>query len=346
MTRAISNEMNRNELIEFLSDSETRKEFFSMMKLKNKIGNLQLSPIAVENKTPNTENSEKRFSSRISRSALAIAASLFLLSSLGLYFRFYSSSFDRFQVENSVVTGLCKMQTTTDRITFYSEKDSYCDYKIDGELGLILRMFPESEFSISGDGSAVNLNLNSGTVVFSTSKKNRFLPVRAKVKTIETELLGTTLILSSNQNSGSYKIGILEGAVKVIGTNTKNANIIQAGYSAVLEQKTGIQSVVSEPEIVKIETKTLLRYRNISENSKMTLEKKTVAHSSEEKTLLQKAEVLEKHSSEPVFKIRLKNGEKFVGQIQEQENVYLLIDQNGDTKEIPKKDILELELVR
>ncbi|MBF3317547.1 hypothetical protein ISU75_18655, partial [Leptospira borgpetersenii serovar Hardjo-bovis] len=43
MERAISNEMTRLELSEFLSDPRSRKEFFELMKLKNKIGHLEMN---------------------------------------------------------------------------------------------------------------------------------------------------------------------------------------------------------------------------------------------------------------------------------------------------------------
>lgn len=43
MERAISNEMTRLELSEFLSDPKSRKEFFELMKLKNKIGHLEMN---------------------------------------------------------------------------------------------------------------------------------------------------------------------------------------------------------------------------------------------------------------------------------------------------------------
>lgn len=40
MQRAIANEMTRSELIQFLSDPKSKKEFFELMKLKIQIGSL------------------------------------------------------------------------------------------------------------------------------------------------------------------------------------------------------------------------------------------------------------------------------------------------------------------
>ncbi|EMY14376.1 hypothetical protein LEP1GSC043_1903 [Leptospira weilii str. Ecochallenge] len=43
MQRAIANEMTRSELIQFLSDPKSKKEFFELMKLKIQIGSLDVN---------------------------------------------------------------------------------------------------------------------------------------------------------------------------------------------------------------------------------------------------------------------------------------------------------------
>lgn len=92
MERAISNEMTRLELSEFLSDPRSRKEFFELMKLKNKIGHLEMNL-----KLGSDENKSRTF---YIRNSLLAAACVLLLSALAFYFRFFLRNKTNLKLQN------------------------------------------------------------------------------------------------------------------------------------------------------------------------------------------------------------------------------------------------------
>ncbi|WP_025177267.1 LIMLP_03685 family anti-sigma factor [Leptospira kirschneri] len=335
MERAILNEMTRLELSEFLSDPKSRKEFFELMKLKNKIGHLEMNL-----KLGSGENKSRTF---YIRNSLLAAACVLLLSALAFYFRFFSSEQNEFEITKSVTTGQCNVSMNKENIILKSGKDSYCDYTISGELGLTLRILPESIFSASKKGDEVNLSLSSGKVLFTTNKKKISLKIRSKVDTLSSELLGTTLVLIADPHSKKYQIMVLEGAIRV--DSTKSKVDILPGYSVLKDgsSESSIQSAGREIEIIKIEPKEFTKYQALSENSKKVLNENFTHHDRETDSLV-KSEIEE--SSFPIYRITLKNKQVFSGTIEETEKFYLLKDKEGNIKEIEKEEIIELELVQ
>ncbi|EMO39992.1 LIMLP_03685 family anti-sigma factor [Leptospira noguchii] len=332
MERAISNQMTRLELSEFLSDPRSRKEFFELMKLKSKIGHLEMNL--------NFRSDEGKSRVLYIRNSLLAAACVLLLSALAFYFRFFSSEQNEFEITKSVTTGQCNVSMNKENIILKSGKDSYCDYTISGELGLTLRILPESIFSASKKGDEVNLSLSSGKVLFTTNKKKISLKVRSKVDTLSSELLGTTLVLIADQSSKKYQIMVLEGAIRVDSTNSKVD--ILPGYS-VLKDGSSESSIQSVEQIIKIEPKEFTRYQALSENSKKVLNENFTHHDQETDSLIKSKT---EENSHPIYRITLKNKQVFSGTIEETEKFYLLKDKEGNIKEIEKEEIIELELIQ
>ncbi|UOG48040.1 LIMLP_03685 family anti-sigma factor [Leptospira noguchii] len=332
MERAISNQMTRLELSEFLSDPRSRKEFFELMKLKSKIGHLEMNL--------NFRSDEGKSRVLYIRNSLLAAACVLLLSALAFYFRFFSSEQNEFEITKSVTTGQCNVSMNKENIILKSGKDSYCDYTISGELGLTLRILPESIFSASKKGDEVNLSLSSGKVLFTTNKKKISLKVRSKVDTLSSELLGTTLVLIADQSSKKYQIMVLEGAIRVNSTNSKVD--ILPGYS-VLKDGSSESSIQSVEQIIKIEPKEFTRYQALSENSKKVLNENFTHHDQETDSLIKSKT---EENSHPIYRITLKNKQVFSGTIEETEKFYLLKDKEGNIKEIEKEEIIELELIQ
>ncbi|EMI71608.1 FecR domain-containing protein [Leptospira noguchii] len=332
MERAISNQMTRLELSEFLSDPRSRKEFFELMKLKSKIGHLEMNL--------NFRFDEGKSRVLYIRNSLLAAACVLLLSALAFYFRFFSSEQNEFEITKSVTTGQCNVSMNKENIILKSGKDSYCDYTISGELGLTLRILPESIFSASKKGDEVNLSLSSGKVLFTTNKKKISLKVRSKVDTLSSELLGTTLVLIADQSSKKYQIMVLEGAIRVDSTNSKVD--ILPGYS-VLKDGSSESSIQSVGQIIKIEPKEFTRYQALSENSKKVLNENFTRHDQETDSLIKSKT---EENSHPIYRITLKNKQVFSGTIEETEKFYLLKDKEGNIKEIEKEEIIELELIQ
>ncbi|MBW0432127.1 iron dicitrate transport regulator FecR [Leptospira yasudae] len=341
MQRALANEMTRTELLEFLSDPRSKKEFFEFMKLKNRIGSFE----------PTLEK-EKNVSviplpqfSIYSKNRILSAACLFLLGILGFYFFFFFREETRFETVKSVTSGSCEMKNEKRSLLLKSGKESLCDYKIEGELGLVVRLLPDSEFKIFSEETGINLELNSGIVIFTTYKKNPSLKVTARVHSLYSELLGTTLVLTSKRNKEKDRILVLEGAVRARGIEQelKITADIYAEYSAFEKEKTG-SSPETRIQVEKIHSIELDQYRKLSEDSRKTVNGAETNHSRETMDLIQKEFSVENPSSEPVYKITLKDKKTYLGTLEEREKTYVLTDSKGNVKRIDKTEVLELEL--
>ncbi|TGK26115.1 LIMLP_03685 family anti-sigma factor [Leptospira stimsonii] len=342
MQKALANEMTRSELSEFLSDEKSKKEFFTLMKLKHKIGSID----GVSKKQNVSEFFPKKRNFEFKIGLLA-AASLFLISSFAVYFRFFSEIKQEFEIVRSVVTGVCKVENEKQTLKINSGNDSFCDFKIEGELGLILRVFPNTEFEVSKGDETFSLQLNSGIVIFSTHKKNPSTKVRATVHKIQSELLGTTLTLISEKSSGRYRILVLEGGVRVktgLSENLKSYDAL-AGYSVLEAENSQELTMDSELKIIRTEANDQTKYSELSENSKQLLNEKNSKHDPETIEYLKKEIQVNSTSSDPVYKITLKNRKSYMGTVEENENSYILTDKEGNRVEIEKKEIIELELV-
>ncbi|TGM52737.1 LIMLP_03685 family anti-sigma factor [Leptospira adleri] len=343
MQKALSNEMTRSELSEFLEDERSKKEFFALMKLKHKIGSIEENS---SNERNNVEHpSPKRgFDFRI---GLAAAASFFLISALALYFRFFNETKNEFEIVRSVITGTCEVQNAKENFQIRSKADSFCDYKIEGELGLILRVLPNSEFHVFKKEDAFFLKLNSGIVIFTTQKKNPSAKIHAEVHKIRSELLGTTLALFSEENSENYKILILEGGIRVKTSSSgqRKSQDVFSGYSVFESENSADPKNESELKFEKTETKEQTRYFNLSENSKRLLNDKDSKHDSETIEYIKKEIQVDSGFINPTYKITLKNRKSYIGTVEEKENSYILTDEKGDRIDIDKKEIIELELI-
>ncbi|WP_167882834.1 LIMLP_03685 family anti-sigma factor [Leptospira yasudae] len=341
MQRALANEMTRTELLEFLNDPRSKKEFFELMKLKNKIGSLEPSLKKEENVSV---IGPSRFSI-YSKNAMLSAACLFLLGILGFYFLFFFRGETRFETVKSVTSGSCELKNEKRSLLLKSGKESLCDYKIEGELGLVVRLLPDSEFEIFSEEPGINLELNSGIVIFTTYKKNPSLKVTARVHSLYSELLGTTLVLTAKRKQEKDRILVLEGAVRVRGIE-KELKItvdIYAEYSAFEKEKTG-SSPEPRIQVEKIHSIELDQYRKLSEDSRKTVNGVETNHSRETMDLIQKEFSGENPSSEPVYKITLKDKKTYLGTLEEREKTYVLTDSKGNVKRIDKTEVLELEL--
>ncbi|MDI7188266.1 LIMLP_03685 family anti-sigma factor [Leptospira santarosai] len=338
MQRAIANEMTRTELGELLSDPKSKKEFFELMKLKYKIGFLD----ANRNYTDPFRSDEKKRNILDSRNLFLAAACILLLSGLAFYFRFFTSNKNEFEIMKSVTTGQCNVTMNQEEIILKSGKNSFCDYTIEGELGLTLRILPDSVFSASKKGNEVNLNLSSGTVLFTTNKKKISLKVRSNVKTISSELLGTTLVLIADKQSKKYQIIVLDGAIRVSQTDSLKPKVdVLAGYS-VLKNETSPEFALQEVEITKIDSNEFTKYQALSEDSQRTLSENFTNHSEETNSLL-KSDL--SNESIPIYRITLKNKEVLLGTLEENDRFYILKDKKGNRKEIKKDDVVEIELI-
>lgn len=341
MQRALANEMTRTELLEFLNDPRSKKEFFELMKLKNKIGSLE----------PGFKKEENVSAIRPSRfylyskSGMLAAACLFLLGVLGFYFLVFFREETRFETVKSVTSGSCEMKDEKRSLLLKSGKESLCDYKIEGKLGLVVRLLPDSEFKIISEEPGINLELNSGIVIFTTYKKNPSLKVTARVHSLYSELLGTTLVLTAKRNREKDRILVLEGAVRARGIEqelTITADIY-AEYSVFEKEKTG-SSQETRIEVEKIQSIELDQYRKLSEDSRKTVNGAETNHNRETMALVQKEFSGENSPSEPVYKVILKDKKAYFGTLEEQEKTYVLTDSKGNVKRIDKTEVLELEL--
>lgn len=343
MQKALSNEMTRSELSEFLADERSKKEFFALMKLKNKIGSL-------EENSPSERSSSKRPSQKRGfdfRFGLAAAASFFLISAFALYFRFFSETKNEFEIVRSVITGTCEVQNAKENFQIRSKANSFCDYKIEGELGLILRVLPDSELQVFKKEDAFFLKLNSGIVIFTTQKKNPSTKIHAEVHKIHSELLGTTLALFSEENSGNYKILILEGGIRVttsLSEQIQNQDVF-SGYTVFESENSADPKEESGLKFEKTETKEQTKYYSLSENSKRLLNDKDSKHDSETIEYIKKEIQVDSGFIDPTYKITLKNGKSYIGTVEEKENHYILTDEKGNRIDIDKKKIIELELI-
>ncbi|MCG6168780.1 LIMLP_03685 family anti-sigma factor [Leptospira sanjuanensis] len=341
MQRALANEMTRKELLEFLNDPRSKKEFFELMKLKNKIGSLEPNSGKEEN-----VSSIRNFQfSAYSKNGILAAACLFLLGILGFYFLFFFREETRFETVKSVTTGSCEMKNEKRSLLLKSGKESLCDYKIEGELGLVVRLLPDSEFKIFSGESGIDLELNSGIVIFTTYKKNPSLKVTAQVHSLYSELLGTTLVLTAKRNQEKDRILVLEGAVRARGIEQKlkiTADIY-AEYSVFEKEKAGSSSEI-RIEVEKIQSIELDRYKKLSRDSRKTVNGDETNHNRETMALVQKEFSGKNPSSEPVYKIVLKDKKAYLGTLEEEEKIYVLTDSKGNVTRIDKTEVLELEL--
>ncbi|MBM9502424.1 iron dicitrate transport regulator FecR [Leptospira sp. 201903071] len=343
MQKAIANEMTRTELAEFLSDQQSKKEFFALMKLKKDLGSI------AANEPSGSSESKKKINFKF---GFLAAASLFLISALALYFRFFYEAAGKndFEVAKAILTGSCEVQNFQQKITLRSGKDSFCDHQIQGEIGLTVRTFPDSEFQVHKNEDGILLELRSGIVIVTTKRKNSGIPIRAKVHSISSQLLGTTLVLFSDGNLENYKILVLEGSIRVPDSRKgiDETFDVESGYSLFeTNTKTGSETN-AEKKIVteKISPKDFKKYSDLSENSQKILQTEESKHDSRTVEYIKSSAPSDSIiSEEPTYKITLKNKTKYVGKIQENENSYILTDKEGVEVLIEKKDIIELELV-
>lgn len=341
MQRAIANEMTRSELIQFLSDPKSKKEFFELMKLKIQIGSLN----ATRNDADPFRSDEKKRNILYSRNLFLAAACILLLSALAFYFRFFTSDKNEFEIMKSVTTGQCNVTINREKIILRSGKNSYCDYMIEGELGLTLRILPDSVFSASKTGDEVNLNLSSGTVLFTTIKKKTSLKVRLKVETMSSELLGTTLVLIADPHYKKYQIIVLEGVIRVEPSDSTKPKVdVLTGYS-VLKNETSQSAAPQEIEIVKTNSDEFTKYQALSEDSQKILNENFIHHNESTNPLITSDASENSHASVPIYRITLKNKKVYSGTIEETDRFYLLVDKEGNRIEIEKENIIELELV-
>lgn len=351
MQKAISNQMTRNELEEFLSDPSSKKEFFELMKLKSGIERIAYHPL---------EEVSIRSKKRIFefRNPFLAAACIFVLSALAIYFMFFRFHSEEFIVSKSVITGDCSfsMNRSGKEIFFKSGKNSFCDYKVEGDLGLTLRLLPNSEFYVSENENEANLNLDYGTVLFTTHKNRPSLRIRSRVKNLSSELLGTTLVLIGEDSSKLYKILVLDGAIRIGASDSQvsnNNSEVQSGFEAMKNESSQNQTesvsgkTSTKIEISKIEPNTFKKYDLLSENSKEILNANASGVKHDEKTI----SILRKETSDgiseilPIYKIILKNGKTVQGTVEENDRLYILTNAEGNKIEIDKKEIEELELI-
>ncbi|TGK19500.1 LIMLP_03685 family anti-sigma factor [Leptospira kmetyi] len=356
MQKAISNEMTRNELGEFLSDPSARKEFFELMKLKNEIGLLNEQANTHSNVTYVSSFQSKRKIFDFKNPLLA-AASVLILSLLAIYFMFFRYHRDGLSISKSVTTGDCFVDRNPNgkEILFKAGKNSFCDYKTEGDLGLTLRLLPNSEFSVFQNEDEADLNLNYGIVLFTTHKNRSSLRIRSKVKNLSSELLGTTLVLIADPSVKRYQILVLEGAIRVKDPNFGDAKPeVRVGFEVVKDDPAGTQSASdsnqSKIQISKIEPNTFIKYKILSEIFKSIVDGNTNANgntneSHDEKTVSILRKETGSADSSPIFKIVLKNGKNFLGSVEETDRFYILTDREGKKFEIDKKEIEELELI-
>ncbi|EMJ96873.1 LIMLP_03685 family anti-sigma factor [Leptospira alstonii] len=339
MQRAIANEMTRSELSQFLSDPKSKKEFFELMKLKIQIGALDV------NRKELDPFREKKSGVLYFRNSFLAAACVLLLSALAFYFRFFTWNQNEFEITKSVTTGQCNVTMDKEKIVLKSGKNSYCDYTIAGDLGLTLRILPDSIFSASKKGDEINLDLKSGTALFTTIKKKTSLKVRSKVEAISSELLGTTLVLIVDPHYKKYQIIVLEGAIRVEPSDSTKPKVdVLTGYS-VLKDETS-QTASQEIEVVKTNSGEFTKYQALSEDSKKTLNENFTRHNETTNSLITSDPSDNSHASVPIYRITLKNKKVYSGTIEETDRFYLLVDKEGNRIEIEKEDIIELELLQ
>ncbi|MBM9577708.1 iron dicitrate transport regulator FecR [Leptospira sp. 201903070] len=341
MQKAIANEMTRLELAEFLSDHQTKKEFFALMKLKKDLGSIG----AIE--PSSSSEAKKRVNFKF---GLLAAASLFLISALALYFRFFyeAANANEFEVAKSIVTGTCEIQNFQQKVVLKSGKESFCDHQIQGEIGLIVRTFPESEFQIHKNEDGILLELRSGIVIVTTKRKNSAVSIRARVHSISSQLLGTTLVLFSEGNLDHYKILVLEGNIRVPDSYGEAQKTFDVGSGYSIFEMDPKSKEDSSKKIVteKINPKDLKKYSSLSDDSQKILQTEETKHDSRTVEYIKRELTSESNRiEEPTYKITLKDKTKYVGKIQENENSYILTDKKGVEIRIDKKDIVELELV-
>ncbi|WP_201029171.1 LIMLP_03685 family anti-sigma factor [Leptospira weilii] len=342
MQRAIANEMTRSELSQFLSDPKSKKEFFELMKLKIQIGYLS----ANRKNFDVFHSQEKKRGILYFRNSFLVAACVLLLSALAFYFRFFTSDKNEFEIMKSVTTGQCNVTMDKEKIVLKSGKDSYCDYTISGDLGLTLRILPDSIFSASKKGDEINLDLKSGTALFTTIKKKTSLKVRSKVEAISSELLGTTLVLIADPHYKKYQIIVLEGAIRVdTSDSTKPKMDVLTGYS-VLKNETSQFAAPQEIEVVKTNSGEFTKYQTLSEDSKRTLNENFTHHNESTNSLITSDTSDNSHTSVTIYRITLKNKKVYSGTIEETDRFYLLVDKEGNKIEIKKEDIIELEIIQ
>ncbi|WP_244284458.1 LIMLP_03685 family anti-sigma factor [Leptospira barantonii] len=349
MQKAISNEMTRNELGDFLSDPLSKKEFFELMKLKNQIGrlNVQTHPFT----DVSIRAQERIFDFK---NFFLAAASVLILSTLAIYFMFFRFHRNELSIVRSITTGQCSIDQNPNgkEILFKAEEDSFCDYRMEGDLGLTLRLLPNSEFYVVQNGNEADLNLNYGIVLFTTHKNRSFLKIRSKAKTLSSELLGTTLVLIANSSLKQYKILVLDGAIRVKEFGVQGMEPeVRVGYEIVKDyvdvgNQNESDSNTPMIGISKIESNTFKKYRILSKHSESILNEesnKNEHHDEKTISILRKETGISERT--PTYKIVLKNGKNFRGYVEETDRFYILTDAEGKKTEIDKKDIEELELI-
>ncbi|PJZ71361.1 hypothetical protein CH373_02360 [Leptospira perolatii] len=345
MERALFGKIEPKELSELLANQEFRKRYFSLLSLKVELKSLDT------NLTRNLLEAQTKSGPKVNYKTLmfpilAAAATLMIVFSI---YRWKNTNLRDTQISVQKTIGLdtC-LPKLADGYLQIDSKDTFCDNLLIANSKLFLRQFPNTALSIRMEKDEIHIEVVQGTVFLSTSEREASIRIFAKTGKLQGELLGTTVVLSSDGES--EKIQLLEGKVSLTQEDLAQSNnqtpiLLNSGHFTSIGQKTGFES--EDPiEIQTISERDMQRLKTISDNMQKTLSAQSsdFRYSEAEMNLLLKNQKIAQWSKYPYLTFYRKDSTKIAGYATQEGNIYKVLLDDGSEIVLPKSKIARIEV--
>ncbi|RHX94291.1 hypothetical protein DLM76_09350 [Leptospira yasudae] len=325
---------------DLINDSEAQREYFELMRVKTLLSSVDPNqfPIPPKNRISPWKKTG---------AFLLAAASLFVVFGIFLFYQTREDSY-KIAVNLKASQGICEQNAPSNsQIELATKNQSYCDLTLDGLGTFSLRLFPNTLTSIESKGKTLRISVHSGSLLFSSVRKQEGISVEANSPHIRSVLLGTSLLVSAIPDK--ERILLIEGKIEVQSINAaETGEVIRMDAGSIAES--AIDSSLNAPTAIQIgplsaKEESVLRaqldsLQKIRENKSLNKYEPTDLDS------FQKIEESEQKSSRPFVQITTKDGRIKEGYLIEIGDYYTISTIDAGQIRIPRSSIVEMSTLR
>lgn len=327
------------------NDPEALREYFDLMRVKALLSNLDPKDFPVPQKIPTISWQKK------TGAFLLAAASLFVVFGIFLFYQTREDSY-KIVLSQKASQGICEQtQDANGQIRLQTAENSVCDLSLNGLGEFSIRAFPKTRFTAKSDSRNLKIEVEEGSILFSSVSKEEGTKVEVNSPHIRSVLLGTSLLVSANPDK--ERIVLIEGNIEVQTLNSSNALekavAVEPGFIA---EATNTSEAADSPLTYRISiNKMSAKEESVLQSQLDSVRRIHEGKSSKEydKADLNSIENIrnsERWSSRPYVQITTNDGKIKEGYLTEIGDFYSIYTIDDGLVRIPKSAIVEMSTLR
>ncbi|MDZ4725277.1 MAG: hypothetical protein SH817_03925 [Leptospira sp.] len=335
LAKIFDSKTNPTEIADILKDQDIRKEYFSLMFVKAKLGELPPKEFQIPFVPKMTIWKQ-------AAPLIFLAASMLIVISSSVLYNFFGNNIESYSRVISSHGNCFQVYENNELIRYSSYQNSYCDIEINKYGKLSLRIFPNTEAKFSIKGNQLVISIYTGSILVTSSKREKNINIEVRANHLRAVLLGTSFYIKVT--ASEERLSLVEGSLMVRSNNQieSESKLIHAGDFILYNPSSTNSNSLNEGKLTGMEVEFIKNLARIEKSTSPNNKSSTELNLS----ILRNFEESNDYFNYPYVSLTETNGKKWEGYLIELADHYSLFVVGIGKIRIERSNVKTMETIR